>query len=327
MNNTSLSATIKRINRRKLIMPGIFLCFCIILMHTTRLSSLFTLPIVTTPAQATVEYHSGAHYANVSLSDLYYSGINHTKGRKLKACYYYTIYENNCYYVLISASSLGLNDNSATPPPHLSKYKCHARLESNISEIDTLNNLMSKNLGWTSQALNLMSSKVLINQYHMLQGDYVLLVFILFAALISVLHELIIILSIVNPLYSKTVLRLSRYGNKLELFSSACDEFEASRTHAHGITLTDHFFIAYDRHNIHIVPLEVIVWAYKFGTMTTKMLHTDITYSLSLITNDRKHYIVHRKTKDAIELVLNDLQTRFPEILIGYSEGKSAHEQ
>ena len=61
---------------------------------------------------------------------------------------------------------------------------------------------------------------------------------------------------------------------------------------------------------------------YKFGTLHTRLLHHDISYSLSVVANDKKHYIVHHKTKDSVELVLNALQTRFPEILIGYSAGK-----
>ena len=169
----------------------------------------------------------------------------------------------------------------------------------------------------------MMSSKVLINQYRMSQGkEYILLALIAFVSLLAILHELIIVISLINPLYSRTVLRLSRYGNKTELYQAACDEFESSHAYAPGITLTDNFFIAYDKHNIHIVPLNVIVWAYKFGTMQTIMLRHNISYSLSVVANDKKHYIVHHKTKDAVELVLNALQTRFPEILIGYSAGK-----
>lgn len=293
------------------------------MLRITKLYTLFSLPVVTTPTQATTAYHNGTSYVNAKLSNLYYTGVNRTSGRKIKGCYYYCLYDNNCYYVLISASALGLDSYSQTPPATLSEFNGKAKLDSNISEIDSLNNLVSANLDWTSQSLNMMSSKVLINQYRMSQGrEYILLALIGLASLLAIAHELIVIISLINPLYSRTVIRLSRYGNKIELYQSACDEFETSHAYAPGITLTDNFFIAYDRHNIHIVPLNVIVWAYKFGTMHTRMLHHNISYSLSVVANDKKHYIVHHKTKDAVELVLNALQTRFPEILIGYSAGK-----
>ncbi len=304
-------------------MPGIFLIFCIFMLHVTKLYDLFSLPVVTNPAQAATEYHNGTSYVNARLSNLYYTGVNRTGGRKIKGFYYYCLYDNNCYYMLISPSALGLDGNSQTPPATLSEFNCKAKLDSNIAEIDMLNNMVSNNLDWTSQSLNMMSSKVLINQYRMSQGrEYILLALIAFVSLLAILHELIIIISLINPLYSRTVLCLSRYGNKTELYQAACDEFESSHPYAPGITLTDNFFIAYDKHNIHIVPLNVIVWAYKFGTMHTIMLSHDISYSLSVVANDKKHYIVHHKTKDAVELVLNALQTRFPEILIGYSAGK-----
>ncbi len=304
-------------------MPGIFLIFCIFMLHVTKLYDLFSLPVVTNPAQAAAEYHNGTSYVNARLSNLYYTGVNRTSGRKVKGYYYYCLYDNNCYYILISPSVLGLDGNSQTPPATLSEFNCKAKLDSNTAEIDTLNSMVSTNLNWTSQSLNMMSSKVLINQYRMSQGkEYILLALIAFVSLLAILHELIIVISLINPLYSRTVLRLSRYGNKTELYQAACDEFESSHAYAPGITLTDNFFIAYDKHNIHIVPLNVIVWAYKFGTMQTIMLRHNISYSLSVVANDKKHYIVHHKTKDAVELVLNALQTRFPEILIGYSAGK-----
>ena len=304
-------------------MPGIFLIFCIFMLHVTKLYDRFSLPVVTNPAQAAAEYHNGTSYVNARLSNLYYTGVNRTSGRKVKGYYYYCLYDNNCYYILISPSVLGLDGNSQTPPATLSEFNCKAKLDSNTAEIDTLNSMVSTNLNWTSQSLNMMSSKVLINQYRMSQGkEYILLALIAFVSLLAILHELIIVISLINPLYSRTVLRLSRYGNKTELYQAACDEFESSHAYAPGITLTDNFFIAYDKHNIHIVPLNVIVWAYKFGTMQTIMLRHNISYSLSVVANDKKHYIVHHKTKDAVELVLNALQTRFPEILIGYSAGK-----
>lgn len=324
MKKKSLSATIKKINCRKLIMPSIFIVFCSIILHTTSICDIFTLPVVSSPAEAAASYHNGDIYVNATLTDLYYSGVNRSDKHKLRACYYYCLYENNCYYVLISASSLGIDSTSPAPPQHIASYNCKAKLESNEGESDSLTQLVSKKLNWTPQALNLMTSKVLINQYRMSQGrEYILAGLLGIMSLSAIIHLIVIIVSLINPLLSRTVLRLSSYGNRNELYNMACAEFEDSHVYAPGITLTDNFFIAYDKHNIHIVPLEAIVWAYKFGTLQNRLLHLDISYSLSVVANDKKHYIVHHKTKDAVELVLNALQTRFPEILIGYSEGKS----
>ena len=223
-------------------MPGIFLIFCIFMLHVTKLYDLFSLPVVTNPAQAATEYHNGTSYVNARLSNLYYTGVNRTGGRKIKGFYYYCLYDNNCYYMLISPSALGLDGNSQTPPATLSEFNCKAKLDSNIAEIDMLNNMVSNNLDWTSQSLNMMSSKVLINQYRMSQGrEYILLALIAFVSLLAILHELIIVISLINPLYSRTVLCLSRYGNKTELYQAACDEFESSHPYAPGITLTDIF--------------------------------------------------------------------------------------
>lgn len=323
MKKYLLPAVIKRINRKKLIMPIMFLCFIIAVFCITPLHHMFSMPSVSSPNDAAAAYRNGSIFVNAKLSNLYYSGVNRMKGREIKGCYYYCLYENNCYYILISAKTLGLNEANTTPPQYIESIVCKARLEQNPSEISTLTDMVSKNLGWTSSALNLMSSKVLLDQYSFSKGrEYILLAVISCAVFITLIHLIIVIISLINPLQSRAVRRLSRYGNANELFLSACEEYEDSHPYAPGITLTDHFFIGYDMHNIHIVPLDVIVWAYKFGTLHNRLLHSNISYSLSVVANDKKHYIVHRKTKDAVELVLNALQTRFPEILIGYSEGR-----
>ena len=69
MNTFHLHATIKKINRRKLIMPGIFLIFCIFMLYVTNLYDLFSLPDVTNPAQAATESHNGTSYVNARLSN------------------------------------------------------------------------------------------------------------------------------------------------------------------------------------------------------------------------------------------------------------------
>ena len=76
--------------------------------------------------------------------------------------------------------------------------------------------------------------------------------------------------------------------------------------------------IAYDRQNIFIVPLENIVWAYKYSYLNHFSLHKKISYSLCIVTDQKKRYTVHNKPKNGVDLVLNQLQTRFPEIMIGY---------
>ena len=148
-------------------MPGIFLIFCIFMLHVTKLYDLFSLPVVTNPAQAAAEYHNGTSYVNARLSNLYYTGVNRTSGRKVKGYYYYCLYDNNCYYILISPSVLGLDGNSQTPPATLSEFNCKAKLDSNTAEIDTLNSMVSTNLNWTSQSLNMMSSRIRDALYQM----------------------------------------------------------------------------------------------------------------------------------------------------------------
>lgn len=323
METIKLASLIKKINRRKLIMPILFLIFTVFIFFRSPLHHILSIKMIDSPSAAAGAYHKGDIYVRADLENLYYTGVNQMNGRTVKACYYYCIDDGNCYYILISAKSLGITPENSTPPACLESYKCMARLEQTPLEIGTLTSYVSKGLNWTSQALNLMSSQILISQYAMSLGkEYLLLALIVLALFTAIIHIILIVISLINPELSRTVLRLGRYGAGSGLYQKACGEYETSHPYAPGITLTETFFIGYDRHNIHIVPLSDIVWAYKFGTMHTRLFRSRISYSISVVTSNKKHYILHHKTKEAVEQVLTALQTRFPEILIGYNEGR-----
>lgn len=325
MKESRLSALIKKINRKKLIMPLLYLIFITVIFIQNPLYSMLSVHKLDSPKDINTQYSEGNLYVKGTFNDLYYTGLNHTVNSKVKAAYYYCIYDNICYYVLISVDELTAMSETGSLPAYIASYTCDAKLLRDTNIIAEISQRISKNLNWTASSLSAMTCKVIVNQYE-LYTMHELMVFVLMiiSILITLIHLALVIMALVNPYLSRTVHCLKKYGNINTLFPAAEAEYEEAYAQSEGIMLTHSFYIAYDKHNIHIVPLENIVWAYKVGTMNNRIMHSKVTYSLCVVTNYKKHFIVHGKTKEAADSLLNMLQIRYPEILIGYNERNSS---
>ncbi len=325
MKESRLSALIKKINRKKLIMPILYLIFITAVFIKNPLYCMLSVHNIDSPREINSHYSEGNMYIRCTFNDLYYTGLNHTIKSDVKASYYYCIYDDICYYVLISADDLENLSQDSSTPSYISSYTCNAKLLRDSDIIAEISQRLSKNLNWTASSLSAMSCKIIVNQYELYTMHELMVFVIMIISIIGTLIHLgLVIISLINPYLSKTVYNLKKYGNVNILFPAAEAEYEDTYAQSEGILLTQSFYIAYDKHNIHIVPLENIVWAYKVGTMNNRIMHSKITYSLYVVTNHKKHFIVHGKTKEASDSLLNSLQSRYPEILIGYNEQNSS---
>lgn len=319
MSDRTLINIIRKVNLPKLIFPILLIITLVLITLFGPLKSFIIREKINSPDQISSAYHDKKIFVTVSLNDLYYTGINYSNKHKVKGCYYYCLYNDNCYYILISSRTLGLTSNTDSPPPHIDSFKHSVLLKQNQEEIGQLTELMSKQLNWTSKALNMITSKIIMDEHHISIGrEYHLLTIMIIILLTSIIHIIVVIRILINPARSRAVKRLIKLNKTTDIFSIAKAEYEDCKMTAPGIMLTSNFYIAYDRQNIFIVPLENIVWAYKYSYLNHFSLHKKISYSLCIVTDQKKRYTVHNKPKNGVDLVLNQLQTRFPEIMIGY---------
>lgn len=319
MSDRTLINVIRKVNLPKLIFPILLIIALVLTTLLGPMKSFIIREKINFPDQISSAFHDNKKFVTVNLNDLYYTGINYTNKHKVKGCYYYCLYNDNCYYILISTKTLGLTSNTDSPPAHIDNFKHSVLLKQNQEEIGQLTELMSRQLNWTSKALNMITSKIIMDEHHISIGrEYHLLTIMIIILLSSIIHIIIVIRILINPARSRTVKRLIKLNKTSDIFSIAKAEYEDFKMIAPGIMLTSNFYIAYDNQNIFIVPLENIVWAYKYSYLNHFSLHKKISYSLCIVTDQKKRYTVHNKPKDGVDLVLNQLQTRFPEIMIGY---------
>lgn len=317
MNKLNLPKLITRTNSTKLVLPLLFLFILAFIYVHTPIKDYVNRQTVNSPSEA-MEVLDTTDYVKITLNDLYFTGVTQEKDDKVIAYYYYTLYEERCYYALISARLLG-----DIPTEYIDSLTCVARLDRDSQMVNRLSYYMGESLGWNALSLVKISSDVIINQSHMQNNaEFIYIIFFGLCALMAILHVLVVLVSLVCPRLSRSVLWLKRFHDP-DMYTKACIQFANATPIAPSFYITEDFFISFDLANIYIIPLEHIVWAYIYGTLNTRLFSSTLVYNFCVVTDDKHHFVLKRKKKDAAEYVLNTLQTRFPEIMIGYGEGKN----
>jgi hypothetical protein len=85
--------------------------------------------------------------------------------------------------------------------------------------------------------------------------------------------------------------------------------------------ITEHYFIETSSYGVAIVPIDAIIWIYKYSTMHKFLWHHfSITYTL-YITAGKRHYIKCPKNiKSDIDGIMDYLAEANHDILVGFSE-------
>ena len=310
MKSSKLKQLITQTTFRRIFFPIIiFICLVLLVLKTGIWQLIYTQTVYDC-ASITDSYNNDMRYINCSLSDLNYTGLDCSdKQGEIIGHYYYKLENNRCYYFLLSGE---ITEN------HLDQVGFICRLYSNPKQLGELNLLMASKLDWTQLGLTTISGIVIGNQAVLEDNFIFIFLYLCIAGLaLSLLHIVLIALAAINVNFSSTVRHLNRYGNAKMQFELAQAEYEGLNISQDGFVITSNFYIAYDRHNVHIVPLAEIGTAYKYATGGPHFFGHILHYSVNVSTSARHHYIVGHKNKEVADLALENLQKRCPGILLG----------
>lgn len=258
-------------------------------------------------------YDGGHHYITIKSGKLYYAGSDYYVSNTLKGRVYYTISDNKCYFFILSDGSISHSFKKTA------SVSITARLISNNSMQQSIIASMSEELGFSSTQLQAISSPIIISEFDYSQS---LTTYYMIAALIlcglSGIITLFTLLQTCFPNFSYPVLHLSRYGNHKTLFAIAETEYDtATAAGRKNIYVTDNFLIYLDRHSTGIIPLENIVWIYKFSEFRKSKGHTKVYLPLCIVTDAKKTFKIPHVSEHVADRIINNLQERYPSILVG----------
>ncbi|MBR1622538.1 MAG: hypothetical protein IJ675_01315 [Pseudobutyrivibrio sp.] len=129
-------------------------------------------------------------------------------------------------------------------------------------------------------------------------------------------------LYIAIPVLSPPVQKTRAYGKPAEILAEAEEELATlPQLATEDMFITEHYFIETSSYGVAIVPIDAIIWIYKYSTMHKFLWHHfSITYTL-YITAGKRHYIKCPKNiKSDIDGIMDYLAEANHDILVGFSE-------
>lgn len=259
----------------------------------------------------------GELYANFELTNLYFTGYTARWLDNTRGYYYYTMVGSDCVVVLLHPETCEQGN------PSIEKVIIQGKIIVDSESTRTLLSKLANDLAWSEDGIMSTVSSYTISEPDAVGISARVLEFAYLATGIFALANLIRnIIFIIFPQLSPSVLKLSAYGNPFEMLEEAEDELETlPQLATEDIFITEHYFIEISNYGVALVPIDEIIWIYKYSTMH-KLLwhHFSISYTL-YITAGKRHYIkCPRSLKSDIDGVMDYLAEANHDILVGFSE-------
>lgn len=312
-----ISRNIKTFYKRKLFSPAVYLVLLFIVWQ------IFSLTKLLFPAPLNVEdtlesmYRKDAQYVNAQLTDLHFTGYTRTFLGNTTGYYYYTVRNHECFFVLLSPKTCeeGL--------PVVSDVFVSTVLSPGDSNYQILLDNVAKDLNWTGNGIR---SKV--SPYYLSEPDYnpignkLIFGFIFATGIYALISFCLSLLYIRFPHLSPPCQDLGLFGDAKKLLAQAEEELATlPQLATEDIFITEHFFIMTSNYANAIIPINEIIWIYKYSTMHKFFwYHFSISYTLHISANKHLYLQCPKNIKSDIDGIVDYLAEANHKILVGFNE-------
>ena len=312
-----ITKNIKSLYKRRLVAPIIYLVVLILLWSIFSLSEiLFPKPINNDMSLETA-YRNHAENVTATLNDLKFTGYTRTIFGQATGYYYYTVRNHECIIVLLSPNTCeeGL--------PQIEEISITGKIVAGAETFNTLLSNLSEDLSWTKEGIQ---NKV--SHYYLSEPDYNILGnVLLFGAIFitggySLICLLLYIAYIFFPILSPPCQDLALFGNPRKLLEQAEDELATlPQLATEDMFITEHFFIETSIYGTAIIPINEIIWIYKYSTLHKFFwYHFSISYTLHISANKHLYIQCPKNIKSDIDGIIDYLSEANHNILVGFNE-------
>lgn len=317
-----ISKNIKAFYRRRLIAPIFYLLFLAILWYGHSLSDLlFPYPLNAQEEEISISpesaYRDGISYVTVTLSDLKFTGYDQSLLGHTTGYYYYTMINNVCTFVLLSPSTCdqGL--------PSIDSVTIYGRILHGDSHFDELLENLSEDLDWTSNGIRSHVSFYYVSEpgYNRL-GNTLLFAVMAITGGYALLCVIAFCVFVFFPVLSPCCQDLALFGNPKKLLAQAEEELATlPQLATEDMFITEHFFIETSVYGNAIVPIDEIIWIYKYSTLHKFFwYHFSISYTLHISANRHLYIQCPKNIKSDIDGIIDYLAEANHNILVGFNE-------
>jgi len=312
-----ISRNIKAYYKRKIFSPAVYLVLLLAVWNIFSLTELLFPASLTSDATLDSMQRQEVKYINAELNNLHFTGYTRTFLGNTTGYYYYTLRNDEYFFVLLSPNTCeeGL--------PVISKVSVSAVIDTGSSTYQLLLDNVAKDLNWTATGIR---SKVL--PYYLSEPDFnpigntLLFGFIFITGIYALISLTLSILYIRFPWLSPPCQDLELFGNAKDLLEQAEEELATlPQLATEDIFITEHFFIFTSDYGNAIIPIDQIIWIYKYSTMHKLFwYHFSISYTLHISASKYLYLQCPKNIKSDIDGIIDYLAEANHNILVGFSE-------
>ena len=312
-----ISRNIKALYKRRLFSPIIYLIILGIIWHVFSLTDLLFPVSLSDDVSLETFYKEDATNVSTTLHDLKFTGYTRSNFTGTSGYYYYTVRNDECIIVLLSPSTCeeGL--------PSIEDVTFTGKIKKATPSLETLLAKLATDLNWTESGIH---GKV--SRYFLSEPDYnsplnVFLFVILFATgFYAILSVIVYALYIAFPVLAPCCQDLALFGNPKKLLAQAEEELATlPQLATEDMFITEHFFIETSIYGNAIVPIDQIIWIYKYSTLHKFFwYHFSISYTLHISANKHLYIRCPKNLKSDIDGIMDYLAEANHNILVGFNE-------
>lgn len=312
-----ISKNIKSVYLKKLIAPFLFLIVLIAMWFLLPFSELLLPKTILDYPQIEDSFREGKPYIQMELTDLYFTGYTNTLLGQTTGYYYYTIKDGRCMFVLLSGRT------SEEGLPFIEQARIRGKILHRGRGYQQLTQSLAQDLDWTERGLKGKTSSYLISEPAYLSPLSAFLLLMYLSMTIYTLAEIMkSILYIFFPVLSPPCRQLGRFGKASLLLAEAEEELATlPQLATEDMFITEHYFIEIADSGIAVVPIQEMVWIYKYSTLHKIFwYHFNISYTLHITTSKRLHIQCPKNIKSDIDGIIDYLAEANHNLLVGFNE-------
>ncbi len=312
-----ITKNIRSYYQRRIFFPLLFLLFVFVISLFYPVKSLLIPSTAGNQSSLSKLYKEKERFVYAGLSDLYFTGYTKSFLGYTLGYYYYTMIDDTCTIVLLSPRTSSQGEPSID---HLfTKYE----IRKNAVSSEKLFTRLAEDLSWSKKGITDTMSSFMLSEPDAL-GIFALLltagvILFPFYAIVSFFVYLIYILF---PQLSPAVQTLRAYGKpRLILYKAERELSTLPQLATEDMFITEHFFIETSVNGTAIIPIDEILWIYKYSTLHKFLWHHfSISYTLHITANKRQHIHCPKNIKSDIDGIMDYLAEANHNILVGFSE-------
>lgn len=312
-----ITKNIKSFYKRRLFAPIAYLVLLTIVWNVFSLSTLIAPDSLSNDATLETAYRDDIEYVHTTLEDLKFTGYTQSLFGSTTGYYYYTVRNEECIIVLLSPAT------SEEGLPSIDETTITGKITHGTDNFEALLTKLSADLGWTENGIrNKVSHYFLSEPGYNLIGNIFLFAVIFLTGGYALICLILFIAYIRFPLLSPPCQDLALFGNPKKLLAQAENELATlPQLATEDMFITEHFFIETSIYGNAIVPIDEIIWIYKYSTLHKFLwYHFSISYTLHICANRHLYIQCPKNIKSDIDGIIDYLSEANHDILVGFSE-------